>query len=107
MTVQTCFEENNLVEYGFIKKDCLTQEMAFKLTGKTRFKTLSSRNGKKCNCVAMVDIGYYNSCNHLCKYCYANYDEKKVSETLKKHNPASPLLIGELESDDIIKIRKE
>ena len=35
MTVQTCFEEKNLAEYGFIKDDCLSNELAYKLTGKT------------------------------------------------------------------------
>src|SRR5699024_10826661 len=38
MTVQTCFEEENLVEYGFIKEDYLSAAMAKKLTGKEKFK---------------------------------------------------------------------
>ncbi len=99
MTVQTCFEENNLVEYGFIKNECIGANLAYKLTGKV-FKKWKAR---KCNCVEMTDIGVYNSCSHFCKYCYANYDEKKVKENMKKHNPNSSLLIGELEKDDIIK----
>ena len=102
MTVQTCFEENNLVEYGFIKKECLGANLAFKLTGKA-FKKWQAR---KCNCVEITDIGFYNSCSHFCKYCYANYDEKKVKENMLKHNPNSSLLIGELEKDDIIKEKK-
>lgn len=106
MTVQTCFEENNLVEYGFIKRDCLSATLAYKMTGKTNFKKWSARKEKKCNCVEMVDIGYYNCCNHLCKYCYANYDENSILSNVKKHNDNSSLLIGELEKDDLIKVRK-
>ncbi len=101
MTVQTCCENQNLSEYGFKIDDCLSHEQAFKLTG----KTYKSWRARKCNCVQMVDIGVYNSCSHFCKYCYANYDEKQVKDNFKKHNPNSSLLIGELQSDDIIKER--
>ncbi len=103
--VHTCFEDRDLTEYGFIKDDCLSKELAYKLTGK-KYPKWKARKGGKCNCVEMVDIGYYNSCKHFCKYCYANYDEKKVNENFNKHNPKSSLLIGELQDDDIIKIRK-
>lgn len=106
MTVQTCFEEENLVEYGFIKEECLGIELAKKLTGKEKFKKWKARTGGKCNCVELVDIGVYNTCSHFCKYCYANYDEKKVKENIKKHDKNSSLIIGNLEPDDIIKIRK-
>lgn len=103
MTVQTCFEKENLVEYGFIKRDCIDSNLAFRLTGKTRFKKWKARG---CGCIEMVDIGFYNTCSHFCKYCYANYDERKVIDNRKKHDPNSSLLIGELEKDDIIKVRK-
>lgn len=106
MTVQTCFEDKNLVEYGFIKGECLSHELAFKLTGKT-YSSWKARKGNKCNCVQMVDIGVYNSCNHLCKYCYANFNEKKVKSIIKNHDPNSSLLIGHLTKDDTIKIRKK
>lgn len=102
MSVQTCFEEMNLVQYGFIKGECLSHGLAYKLTGKS-YKKWSSR---KCNCVEMVDIGVYNSCKHLCKYCYANYDEKMVSRNYNNHDSNSSLLVGHLEEDDIIKVRR-
>lgn len=106
MTVQTCFEERNLVEYGFIKGECLSHELAFKLTGKTNFKSWTARKGGKCHCVEMVDIGVYNSCSHFCKYCYANFDEEKVRKQRHQHDPSSSLLIGHIESDDQIRLRK-
>lgn len=106
MTVQTCSEENNLSEYGFIKQDCIGKELAYKLTNK-KYKKWNSRNNKYCNCVTMADIGVYNSCKHFCKYCYANYDENKVIYNYKNHNPNSSLLIGELENDDEIIVRKD
>lgn len=104
MTVQTCFEDRNLSEYGFKIGECISHELAFKLTGK-KYKNWVARKEKKCNCVELVDIGVYNSCKHFCKYCYANYDEKEVNNNFNNHNPNSSLLIGQLKSDDIIKER--
>ncbi|MCM1370893.1 MAG: DUF1848 domain-containing protein [Clostridium sp.] len=103
MTVQTCFENRNLVEYGFKKSECLSHEMVFKMTKKTGFKNWGAR---KCSCVEMVDIGVYNTCPHFCKYCYANFDENKVLSNLKNYDKNSSLLIGKLSNDDIIKVRK-
>ena len=104
MTVQTCFEDNNLVECGFIKKDCIDATLAFKKTGKTDFKKWKARG---CNCVEMVDIGVYNSCKHFCKFCYANYNEDKVSNNFDEHDKNSSLLIGHIKYDDLIKPRKK
>lgn len=104
MTVQTCSEEINLNEYGFIKEECLSSMLAYKLTGKI-YKEWKARNNKYCHCVQMVDIGAYNTCHHLCKYCYANFDETQIEKNVLKHNPQSSLLIGEVTYDDIIKER--
>lgn len=104
MTVQTCFEDRNLSEYGFKIGECISHELAYKLTGKT-YKNWTARKEQKCNCVQMVDIGVYNSCKHFCKYCYANYDEKQVNKNFNYHNSNSSLLIGKLQSDDVIKER--
>lgn len=106
MSVQTCCEEHHLVEYGFVAGDCLSPDMAYRLTGRKKFKPWRARGKGNCHCVEMADIGVYNSCKHFCKYCYANYDEEKVHSNFQKHKPTSSLLIGELESDDIIKVRK-
>ena len=106
MSVQTCFEDEDLTEYGFVKGECLSHELAYILTGK-KFKSSNVRKEKKCECVQMVDIGDYNSCMHMCKYCYANYDEKAVSSYFERHDDNSSLLIGSVQSDDVIKVRKK
>ena len=106
MSVQTCFEDEDLTQYGFVKGECLSHELAYILTGK-KFKSSNVRKEKKCECVQMVDIGDYNSCMHMCKYCYANYDEKMVSSNFKRHDDNSSLLIGSNQSDDVIKVRKK
>ena len=104
--VQTCGEKKDLVEYGFIKDECLSRSLAYKLTGKN-FPRWQARNNKNCNCANMVDIGSYNSCLHLCKYCYANYDESSIKANVLQHDVNSSLLIGNLNNDDIIKVRRK
>lgn len=104
MSVQTCFEERNLVSYGFVKGECLSLELAEKITGK-KPKKWTARGKKGCNCAEMVDVGVYNTCKHFCKYCYANYDEKMVNANTLKHDVNSSLLIGQIDADDVIKPR--
>ncbi len=101
MKVQMCYEKYDLEEYGITNEPCVSKELAFKLTNKKHPKW----QARNCGCVSMVDIGAYNSCHHLCKYCYANYDEKKVQTNILKHDVNSTMLLGKLEKDDIVKRR--
>ena len=104
MSVQTCFEERNLVSYGFTRGECLSLSLAEKITGK-KPKKWKARGKKGCNCAEMVDVGVYNTCKHFCKYCYANYDEKMVNANTLRHDVNSSLLIGQIGADDVIKPR--
>ena len=105
ITVQTCSEYNTLEEYGFVVDDCVSRELAKKLTGKN-YPVWKGRNNKYCHCASMVDIGSYNTCSHYCKYCYANYDEEQIKDNVRKHHLDSTTLVGYLESYDDIKVRK-
>lgn len=104
MSVQTCFEERNLVSYGFTRGECLSLSLAEKITGK-KPKKWKARGKNGCNCAEMVDVGVYNTCKHFCKYCYANYDEKMVNANTLRHDVNSSLLIGQIGADDVIKPR--
>ena len=62
---------------------------------------------QECNCLMGNDIGAYNTCGHLCKYCYANANKDLVIQNIKKHNENSPFLIGNIENGDKITEAKQ
>ena len=49
-----------------------------------------------CGCIASKDIGEYNTCAHLCEYCYANNSKEAALSNLKRHqsNPFSETITG-------------
>ena len=61
----------------------------------------------ECACVLGTDIGAYDTCGHLCKYCYANYNRENVRRNMLLHNPESPLLVGELQVGEMIHQAKQ
>lgn len=58
-------------------------------------------------CLLANDIGSYNSCMHLCKYCYANGNSKMVLSNYQNHDDNSPFLIGTLKENDNIKVASQ
>lgn len=104
ITIKPCAEGNELEAYGADCSGCMTVD-TFENVLHNRLlipkRTLNQRNGV-CACVLGVNIGTYDTCGHLCKYCYANADAALVKINMKKHNPKSPFLIGESMPEDVI-----
>ena len=105
--IRSCMEGNDLERFGIDVKGCMTKEVLEESIG--RRMTIPKRKGPRegCDCALGNDIGAYNSCGHLCKYCYANSDRKRVLENMKLHDPESPVLIGKVESDEEIRDAKQ
>ena len=103
ITIKTCVEGTELDKFGIDSSGCMTKEVIERAINKNlNIPKQKARNGQ-CYCLLNNDIGEYNTCNHGCVYCYANSNKKLVNRNLKLHNPKSPILIGEINEEDIIK----
>jgi len=49
---------------------------------------------KECGCIVSKDIGMYDTCQHLCTYCYANASCKVVQSNRLKHREGSDAMIS-------------
>ncbi len=106
MKVRLCHEKESLARYGADVSGCLSKQVLEEAIDEKLVIARRPEARQGCACLLNNDIGTYNSCGHLCRYCYANYDEKLVIANMKMHDPDSPLLIGNIEKGDIIRDAK-
>ena len=104
MTIRPCAEGDELAAYGADCSGCMTVntfETALHAYLDVPKRKSNQRNGQ-CACLLGVDIGAYDTCGHLCKYCYANTNAAFVKENMRKHDPLSPFLLGKSMPGDVI-----
>lgn len=107
MVIKSCAEGTELEAYGVDCSGCMTVSVYERAIGCSLNVPKVKGARTECGCLLGCDIGAYNTCGHLCRYCYANYDVKTVMENMKNHNPESPLLLGHLNQDDVIHVAKQ
>lgn len=100
----TCAEKINLETYGIKHNKCIDDELMVKYFSNDRVlmnhlgvdslsylfaeykqKTKDKGQRKVCGCIDSKDIGEYNTCPHLCEYCYANSSKEIAKLNYLKH----------------------
>ena len=108
MELRLCSKEKWLKDYDIDIDGCMRVE-DYENSIKQRLDIKQKMEARKgyCSCYLSNDIGTYNSCPHLCTYCYANGNKELVLSNYKKHDDNSPLLIGNLNKEDKVRDAKQ
>ena len=102
MTLKPCAEGDELAPYGADCGGCMRISDYEKAIGK-RLRAPKKKGARAaCACWLSCDIGAYDTCKHLCRYCYANAAPDRVLANSRLHAPRSPFLIGNYADGDEI-----
>lgn len=102
MTVKPCAEGDELSVYGADCSGCMKISDYEAAIGKSLIVPKLKGARAECACYLSCDIGAYNTCRHLCRYCYANAEARAVMANSSNHDPTSPFLIGNYREGDVI-----
>ena len=102
MTLKPCAEGSELAQFGADCSGCMKISDYEKAIGKRLNAPKKKGARSECACYISCDIGAYNTCRHLCRYCYANAEPETVLAQSLLHDPKSPFLIGNYEEGDRI-----
>ena len=91
MQVAACCETVDLAACGIERSRCIDGELLLRITGNDpdlapycsagAARDPGQRDG--CGCALSKDIGQYNTCSHLCLYCYANTSPDVVARNMQ------------------------
>jgi len=106
IALKTCTAKVDLRHLGIPAGMCIDRGLVERIAGYPIAAKKDANQRHICNCVESIDIGTYESCLNGCVYCYAirgNYDTAEYNR--RRHDPRSPLMIGHLCDDDVVKER--
>ena len=108
MNLRLCSKEKWLKDYGVDVMGCMrVEDYENAINSRLNIKQKMEARKSFCACYLSNDIGTYNSCLHLCKYCYANGNEATIRKNYVNLDDNSPLLIGHITPEDKIKEAKQ
>ena len=102
MVVKPCGEGDFLEPYGADCRGCMTIADYERAIGQKLDAPKIKSPRSECACYQTCDIGAYDTCGHLCRYCYANNDIRQVKVNMEHHDVNSPFLVGNYRPDDNI-----
>lgn len=120
-TLATCGEKIDIESFGIVHNKCVDDDLMIKYFSHDKAlmdflgveiiegdlfnsdRIIKHRNNKDkgqrqfCGCIVSKDIGEYNTCPHLCEYCYANASKETAVSNWKRHrnNPYAETITGE------------
>lgn len=106
LILNTCTVKVDLTRLGIESGLCIDNRLVERITGYPIAAGKDKNQRDICRCVESIDIGMYESCLNGCIYCYAiKGNSRTVQRNLSNHDKDSPLLIGYVNEDDIIRDR--
>jgi DNA repair photolyase len=107
--ISSCSEDIDLAKYNISHNKCIDDDLMIKLfpndsilmdflgVGQNLWgsnEKLKDKGQRKfCGCIVSKDIGSYDTCNHLCVYCYANTSPHAVKNNIKNLSENSESLL--------------